>query len=165
MVSKKGVAVTKDNLAKRKWKGNISCCWCSQDESIKHLFFECPMAKLLRTIISFIFGFQPPADNSDMFGPWIHGFPRKYRSFLLIGATALCWVVWLSRNDFVFNKSSSYNILQVLFRAAYWIRFWSSKMSKDEEGEVMRKGCQQIEVTAMEMLNRFGWKFRNRLEA
>lgn len=111
----------------------------------------------------FSFGFQTPVDNSDMFGPWVHNCPRKYRSHVLIGAIAVCWAVWMSRNDIVFNKSSSHNALQVLFRATYWIRCWS-KMSKEEEGEVLRKGCQQIEVTAMEMLNRCGWKHRNRIE-
>ena len=29
---KKGVVLTKDNLAKRKWKGDKKCCFCNSDE-------------------------------------------------------------------------------------------------------------------------------------
>jgi hypothetical protein len=35
----KGVILTKDNLAKRQWKGCTCCCFCSEQETIQHLFF------------------------------------------------------------------------------------------------------------------------------
>ena len=40
----KGVILTKDNLLKRNWIGNSRCCFCGQNESIKHLFLRCPLA-------------------------------------------------------------------------------------------------------------------------
>ncbi|KAE8786750.1 hypothetical protein D1007_39331 [Hordeum vulgare] len=43
----KGVILTKDNLLKRRWVGNPRCCFCDNNESIKHLFLECPLARLL----------------------------------------------------------------------------------------------------------------------
>ena len=47
----KGVILTKDNLAKRNWEGSKRCCFCDKDETIEHLFVNCPLAKLLwRTI-------------------------------------------------------------------------------------------------------------------
>ncbi|WVZ85896.1 hypothetical protein U9M48_032754 [Paspalum notatum var. saurae] len=33
-----GVILTKDNLAKRKWKGDTKCCFCNETETIQHLF-------------------------------------------------------------------------------------------------------------------------------
>jgi hypothetical protein len=36
---RKGVILTKDNLAKRNWHGNKRCAFCHQEETIKHLFF------------------------------------------------------------------------------------------------------------------------------
>ncbi len=36
----KGVMLTKDNMAKRKWKGSTKCCFCSSNENIHHLFLE-----------------------------------------------------------------------------------------------------------------------------
>mgnify|MGYP005837553273 CR=1 FL=1 len=42
----KGVILSKDNLAKRKWEGSKRCCLCDQDETIEHLFITCPLAKI-----------------------------------------------------------------------------------------------------------------------
>jgi hypothetical protein len=33
--------LTKDNLAKRNWKGNLDCVFCGLLDSIDHLFFQC----------------------------------------------------------------------------------------------------------------------------
>ncbi|WVZ49016.1 LOW QUALITY PROTEIN: hypothetical protein U9M48_000398 [Paspalum notatum var. saurae] len=44
---KRGVILTKDNLAKRNWKGSKACEFCSRPETIQHLFFECHYAKFL----------------------------------------------------------------------------------------------------------------------
>ena len=34
----KGVLLTRDNLIKRKWKGESKCCFCNNNETIQHLF-------------------------------------------------------------------------------------------------------------------------------
>jgi hypothetical protein len=43
----KGVILTKDNLARRQWQGDRKCCFCSSQESIQHLFFDCHFAKFV----------------------------------------------------------------------------------------------------------------------
>jgi hypothetical protein len=40
------VLLTKDNLAKRNWKGCTKCCFCGAEETIEHLFIACPLSKL-----------------------------------------------------------------------------------------------------------------------
>ena len=42
---RRGVILTKDNLAKRNWHGSKKCVFCTHDESIKHLFFQCEFAR------------------------------------------------------------------------------------------------------------------------
>ena len=37
---RRGVVLTKDNLARRNWPGSKKCCFCTHDETIKHLFFN-----------------------------------------------------------------------------------------------------------------------------
>jgi hypothetical protein len=44
---KNGVVLTKDNLLKRRWKGCTKCGFCAQQETVQHLFFDCPMARLV----------------------------------------------------------------------------------------------------------------------
>jgi hypothetical protein len=50
----KGVALTKDNLAKRRWKGSLKCCFCNMDESIQHLFFIVLMQYLYEELYKFL---------------------------------------------------------------------------------------------------------------
>ena len=42
---RKGVILTKDNFAKRNWTGSKKCVSCTHDETIKHLFFTCKVAR------------------------------------------------------------------------------------------------------------------------
>jgi hypothetical protein len=39
-----------------------------------------------------------------------------YNSLLLTAAAALCWTIWLTRNQVVFDKCRPKTFLQVLFR-------------------------------------------------
>jgi hypothetical protein len=121
----KGVILTKDNLAKRQWKGCTRCCFCSEHETIQHLFFNCPMARLMWSVISVTFGITKPANTANLFGPWLRSFSHKQRDLVIVGVAAFCWVLWLSRNDVIFQKSKSKSILQAMFRGTLWIRSWS----------------------------------------
>jgi hypothetical protein len=40
-----GRILTKNNLAKKGWKGSILCEFCGGNENIIHLFFECSLAR------------------------------------------------------------------------------------------------------------------------
>jgi hypothetical protein len=122
---RKGVILNKDNLAKRQWKGCTCCCFCSKNETVHHLFFDGPMARLMWSAISIMFGIKQPANTSHLFGPWLRSFSHKQRNLVLVGVAAFCWALWLSRNVVVFHKSKSITILQVMFRGTFWIRSWS----------------------------------------
>ena len=41
---RRGVILTKDNLAKRNWQGSKMCVFSHHDETIKHVFFQCDFA-------------------------------------------------------------------------------------------------------------------------
>jgi hypothetical protein len=51
-----------------------------------------------------------------MFTYLLDGFNRKLKSKILLGASAICWVIWLNQNDIVFDKVSAPSYLQVIFR-------------------------------------------------
>ena len=88
---RRGVILTKDNLAKRNWRGNQNYCYCSKLESIQHLFFDCVVAKALWRAIHMVLGLKPPPSTRNIFGAWHKQSGREFRSLLLIGATTLCW--------------------------------------------------------------------------
>ena len=47
----RGILLTKDNLAKNNWTGSQKCCGCNSNETIQHLFLNCPYARLVWRII------------------------------------------------------------------------------------------------------------------
>jgi len=52
----RGVLLTKDNLAKKNWIGSQRCCGCNSNETIKHLFLDCPYARMVwRTLLCYRF--------------------------------------------------------------------------------------------------------------
>ena len=51
-------------------------------------------------------------------------FLKKYKPLILLGATVLCWSVWLCRNVVVFDNKN-YSFLQVIYSTAHWLRSWA----------------------------------------
>jgi len=97
-----------------------------------------------------------------LFTDWLIGFDRKLKYKILVGAAAICWVIWLARNNVVFDKILAPSYLQVIFRGTYWIRFWSL-LHQEEDRQIMMMECRKIETAAMEVFARNGWRFINRI--
>lgn len=89
---------------------------------------------------------------------------KKKSKLILVGAFAICWALWLSRNDMVFDKSPSISYLQVIFRATYWFRCWAQLQKCKDDGELMKVACRRLETTVMQLFANYGWRFTNRLE-
>ncbi|WVZ75277.1 LOW QUALITY PROTEIN: hypothetical protein U9M48_023349 [Paspalum notatum var. saurae] len=134
---KKGVLLAKDNLKKRNWKGIINSEFCSKPKSIQHLFFDCHYAK------------------------WLKQGGQNKVGLLLAGAAALCWAIWLTRNDFVFNKCKRKYVLHALFNIL--ASFLGSVRTEDKKDEVVQI-CKILEVSTMEIYASFGWPFTFRIE-
>jgi hypothetical protein len=65
---RRGVILTKDNLSKRNWLGSKTCVFCSQDETIKHLFFQCNFARSIWSVIQVASGLYTPTSIANIFG-------------------------------------------------------------------------------------------------
>jgi hypothetical protein len=48
---RRGVILTKDNLAKHNWQGSVLCGFCHKEETIQYLFFNCHLARTIWSII------------------------------------------------------------------------------------------------------------------
>jgi len=112
----KQVILTKDNLLRRRWVGSSRCYLCVHDETIQHLFIDCPLAKLLWRSVHIAFNIIPPVGIDALFGMWLNGVNPEIASSILIGICALLWAIWNCKNDMFFNKLSMINFLQVIFR-------------------------------------------------
>jgi hypothetical protein len=92
--------------------------------------------------------------------PWI--LHQIKQANLMIGVTALCWAIWISRNDLVFNKSQYVSILQVVFRGVFWIRSWAI-LSKDDGGNSLKAGGLLLESVALAFFHGSGWNTLKRI--
>ena len=126
------------------------------------MFFDYHVAKFAWNAVFVTFRIQPPASVSHLLGSWLGVFSLKLRKQMLVGVAALCWVLWLNRNDAVFTRKLHNSYLQVIFRGAYWTRLWS-QLSKEEEKDLLKKLCRQLEERVLELFGRSGWNFINRL--
>ncbi|WVZ53969.1 hypothetical protein U9M48_004850 [Paspalum notatum var. saurae] len=132
----RGVILTKDNLAKRNCKGRRNCEFCSKQETIQHLFFECHYAKFLWRAVHCIFGLTPPINTGHLLNVWSKQGGKRMVQPLLTGAATFCWAIWLTRNE-------------VLFRRTHWIRLWAQLQRTDDERDVMVQACKFLESAAL----------------
>jgi len=159
---KRGVILTKDNMTRRNWNGNKQCCFCRSDETIQHLFIECHMTKFLWRAVQFAFNLNPPRSITNLWSNWLIGIGTKLKRQLLVGAFALCWAIWLSRNDMIFDRSLTKTYMQVLFQGTHWLRFWAQLQRCEEDKEMIQIACQTVEGLVMQVFTSHGWRFTNR---
>ena len=158
----KQVILTKDNLIKRNWTGPTRCSFCDRDETIKHLFFDCLLAKVLWRTVHIAFNITPPTSVNALFGTWLNGVEPDLARHIRVGVCALLWTIWNCRNDLVFNRTSQIHFLQVIFRATALIRSWSL-LTPMEARKHLVTGSIRWETVARDIFNRFGWRSCNRI--
>jgi hypothetical protein len=112
----RGVVLTKDNLARKNWKGSQQCISCNRNENIQHLFLDCPFAKTIWRIVFFATNLNQSGSIGHMFGTWLNNQHKKIKGLIWVGTTALCWAIWRCRNDVIFKKLKTNSIMQVIFR-------------------------------------------------
>jgi hypothetical protein len=86
---------------------------------------------------------------SDLFLVWSKNGYKKYNLLLLTAAAALCWAIWLTRNEVVFDKCRSKTFLQVLFKGTYWLRHWTSLQRHDDQRDQLVQVGQFLETSAL----------------
>ena len=132
------------------------------DETIQHLFLDCPLAKLLWRTIHIAFNISPPVHIASLFGTWLAGMEQITTVRIWIGICALLWAIWNCRNDMIFNRQQTLTVLQVIFRATAWIRTWSL-LTPMHSKEPLVTGCNQWKMVARVIFNWFRWRSHNRI--
>jgi hypothetical protein len=91
------VILTKDNLAKRSWKGSLECVFFVIRRKLLIIcFFECRVARSVWGILQVATGIaQLENVGCFLFGPWLHSFNKVRKSLFLLEAAVLCWPLCL----------------------------------------------------------------------
>jgi hypothetical protein len=98
-----------------------------------------------------------------MLGNWLSGVATKEKSIILVGVTALCWAIWRCRNDLIFDNIIYTSFMQAIFKGTYWLHCWALLQHEDVTKENIQAMSRILEIMAMEVFARYGWKYNNRL--
>ena len=82
--------LTKDNLIRRHWIGDLTCCFCAENENIDHLFFLCPIAKITWGVVGMCFGANSVPRNMHQYKLWIANWLPGGNTVYTSGCAAIC---------------------------------------------------------------------------
>jgi hypothetical protein len=92
----KNIALTKDNLATKHWKGSLKRFGCSLNESVQHLFLDCSNARCIWRGVQISFNISPPLSIQHMFGNWLNGVDDTLKYKIWKGACTLCGAIYMA---------------------------------------------------------------------
>ena len=85
-----------------------------------------------------------------MFSFYLSNQHIKIRQLIWVGVAPVCWAIWRSRNDIVFNRTKFNSIMQVIFRGTYWLHFWTQLQRNEQAMNTLSSLGTKIEMVALE---------------
>ena len=98
-----------------------------------------------------------PQSIDDLFNRWTKMASKDHNSLLLTAASALCWAVWITRNEVVFDKCRPKSLLQLLFKGTHWLRQWARLQRCDDRRDQLVLAGQHLEKSALHFFGSNGW--------
>jgi hypothetical protein len=114
--------LTRDNLAIRREVNDKTCLFCSENESVKHLFYECCVARNLWGVVAEITELPLVRDFESMAKWWIRG--KKYAVVNVIYAAVL-WTIWKLRSILCFQEVCWEGMRRLMLSCARLLRNWA----------------------------------------
>jgi hypothetical protein len=102
-------------------------------------------------LVHITFGIQPLLNTNHLFGTWCNILGGSFKRHLLVGASAFCLAIWLSRKDIVFDKAPTKTFLQVLYQGMHWLQFWSQLEKNDHTKALICGAYAKLEIVAMQL--------------
>jgi hypothetical protein len=118
-------------------------------QKVFNTFFYYFYAKLLWRAVHVLFGISPPHSIDDLFNRWTKTGGNKHNSLLLTVASTLCWAVWITRNEVVFDKCRPKSFLQGLFRGAHWLCQWARLQHCNDQRDQLILTGHHLETSAL----------------
>jgi hypothetical protein len=105
----------------------------------------------------------PSRSVTNIFDNWLNGVDTRYKTLIRVGAVAVVWMLWLCRNDKVFNDKNS-SLMQVIYRCTALLRSWSP-LQRLEDRDLFMEVAARLENAAKEFISQHRWLHIRRIEA
>lgn len=131
-----GEVPTKDNMRKRNWNGDPTCRFCAATETVDHLFFQCPIAKVTWGIGAHSIGANNIPININQYF-WVDIHLPKHKHFHAFGLAAICWATWKARNRACFDHKLIKHPAEIVCHACAFMNFWTGLHKTNLQAQVM----------------------------
>jgi hypothetical protein len=136
LVSQEAI-LTKDNLCKRKWKGNTTRAFCTEQESVQHIFFECLTAKYIWSLLAYSLGAECRPGNMNQYWIWINNILSQCPQMQAVGLAAVCWAVWKTRNVVCFDDRRVKSPTEIICMICSFLTYWAGLLNEDLKQQVI----------------------------
>jgi zinc-binding in reverse transcriptase len=117
--------LTRDNLRKRGWEGEIQCTICNKQESISHLFFTCHIAKQIWFWMGLCQNYFLQWHSIEDVVEFALALPLLRRKSFLIVLCAVCGALWKHRNNMIFRDSTHTSIRNLICLIISLVNYWA----------------------------------------
>jgi hypothetical protein len=131
------IILTKDNLIKRKWKGNKSCAFCTENENSRYLFFECPTAKYVWSLLAYSLGSVCRPNSMEQYWFWIQKILPQSPSLYAVGLAAVIWAIWRTRNAACFDKKRVKSPTEIVCLICSFLTYWAGLLKEGLKEQVI----------------------------
>jgi hypothetical protein len=111
------------------------------------------------------FNIDIPISVPHLFNGWATGLGVQFKKLALVEVAALCWALWTSRNDMVFDNSPMKTYMQVFYHRTYWLCLWAQLQKHEELTKKIVDACRALESMVMQVFAAYGWRLCNRITA
>ncbi|PNT60803.1 hypothetical protein BRADI_5g05195v3 [Brachypodium distachyon] len=139
---------TKDNMKKQKWEGDYKCRFCSQNETIHHLFFGCDAAGYVWSIVSLIIGAQMRSNCFSQVFRWLPQHICVSTDVQVAGVAAICWAIWKSRNNACFENKWIKHPVDLICYTCVFLKYWAG-LHKQADKEALLEGAAVLQRVAL----------------
>lgn len=143
--------LTRQVMRKRKWPGNPTCSFCNEVETSQHLFFMCPVAKIVWRSVGVVLGTDRCPNNYWQFFTWCHAFLPAGEKFYTVGLAAACWAIWLARNRATFEKKLIKTPFEIVFSMCSFLLYWTG-LQQGGDADKLRSGAEMIRASTMQLM-------------
>jgi hypothetical protein len=105
--------------------------FCLADETISHIFFNCPIVHYIWSVFQCTFNSPVQPRESNGLGRWVNKFAGSEKYTVKICLAALFWSIWKTRIRACFENILPNDPCKILYQICHWIHYWS-EMQKPE---------------------------------
>jgi hypothetical protein len=102
---------------------------------VSHLFFECVVAKAIWGTVGEFMGYNIGSDYIFVASKWLQK-EKMYRTNII--STVVLRSIWLTRNEFIFNKQVWRDVRQILRKMLRLTMEWEVMFKESKKEELMK---------------------------